>query len=217
MQTFIRWIVRKLLGLGIVLVVTLGARENPFFPAEGVQELPVSANIVKEYPPLKRAALTFPNSARIIKEVAVTYQNLDGSIDTKSITLDQSIDWHLPLFVSQSYSANEAPKTPKSNQSAAKELFKNDWIRFSHLDKEIHINTSDMMIRHFMLIRPYRVVLDFKRDSSFKTVSKEIDATPFTKITLGNHGNYYRAVIELDGQYHTSVNNDNGQITVSCF
>jgi hypothetical protein len=53
--------------------------------------------------PLKRATIAISSQARVIKKVTVEFKNLDGSIESKSIDLDNAIDWHLPLFISQKY------------------------------------------------------------------------------------------------------------------
>lgn len=45
-----------------------------------------------------------PLNARLIKKVTIEFENLDASLESKSIELNNAIDWHLPVFVSQSYS-----------------------------------------------------------------------------------------------------------------
>ena len=193
------------------------ARENPFFPAEGIKDLPLSSNIIDTYAPLKRAAVALPDSARVIKEVTVRYQNLDGSIDTKSISLDHSVDWHLPLFISQSYGDIEPLESEEpARKQTYKQLVDFGEASFWQRGKTMRIRTDDMPIRHFMMIEPHRMVIDFKRDASFRSKTHKIDGKPFTNVRLGNHKGYYRAVIELDGQYRCSVEKQPGSVDVSC-
>ena len=46
--------------------------------------------------------------------------------------------------------------------------------------------------------------LDFKRDANLKSyVKNDIDGV-FAKVRIGSHNGYYRAVVELDGQYRYS-------------
>jgi len=106
----------KLLSLTFLLCFLLDARENPFFPADGENDMPLSSNILQKQEPLKRATLTFPSTARTIEELTVTFKNLDGSIEKKSITLNNSIDWHLPLFISQNYDLSVVEKADKKKK-----------------------------------------------------------------------------------------------------
>ena len=102
----------------LFLLINLSARENPFFPAEGEMDIPVSSNSDFSLPPLKRATITLPPEARVINSVTISYKNLDGSIENKSIKLENSVDWHLPIFISQSYTKlkNNSKKIIKESQ-----------------------------------------------------------------------------------------------------
>jgi len=75
----------KLTFLLFVLVYSLVARENPFFPLSSELDIPLTTNQTQHIPALKRAALSLPSTARQIESVTVKYKNLDGSTDTKSI------------------------------------------------------------------------------------------------------------------------------------
>lgn len=216
---------RYLLPLLLLLFGALEARDNPFFPAEGMKELPVTSSDIESFDPLKRAAITLPDSARVLKKVSVEYQNLDGSVGTRSIDLDHSVDWHLPLFVSQSYTATKDENRPETEPAPVKterETFKllHDFgeAAFYQSGNTLKVVTKDPMIRNFMLVDPHRIVLDFKRDADFRSKVKTIDkGNPFKQIRLGNHSGYYRAVIELDGQYRHEIDRRNGAIFIRCF
>ncbi|WP_373001136.1 AMIN domain-containing protein [Sulfurimonas sp.] len=199
----------RVIFTSLFLLITLDARENPFFPSKGEKDIPYTSNQVKSAKPLKRSSITLPSSARIIKKVTIEYENLDASIEKKSIDLDNSIDWHLPVFISQSYSetdtkteSKEVTKFPAKNKGIKyKEIASVKHAKFLFLEKTLKIVTDDKIIRNFLLVNPHRIVVDFKRDTSLKSYIKENKDGVFCKVRVGNHSGYYRAVIELDGQY----------------
>jgi len=75
------------------------------------------------------------------------------------------------------------------------------FIEFYNINKELKIVTKDEIIRDFLLVKPHRIVLDFKRDIDIRSYEKDILKSSFTKVKIGNHKGYYRVVIELDGYY----------------
>jgi hypothetical protein len=205
-----------------LLLTSLIARENPFFPSSGEKDIPLTSNQDVDLTPLKRATLSLPSTARAIEGVTVNYRALDGSRHTKSIELDNSIDWHLPIFISQSY-LNEEQKvvTPKKKivktskkKSSYKKIAGIKLISFYNKDKKLKVITKDKIIRNFLLVKPHRIVCDFKRDTSIKSYVKEAPKESlFTKIKVGNHDGYYRVVIELDGHYrYTTKETKDGYI-----
>jgi len=221
----------KSIILLISLIISLNARENPFFPSKDSQNLSISTNKLQKYEPLKRATLTLPSSARVLREVSVEYVNLDGSIEKKSISLDNSIDWHLPLFISQSYTnddgSEKAPMLQKEEVSKKEKISKKEqrfkkvadygFISFFLNAKALKIVTKDRMIRHFMLVSPYRIVIDFRRDDDFRSYQKDLKNSIYKSIRIGNHKGYYRVVIELDGQYEIDFKKDTGNYLLGCY
>ena len=215
----------RVLFVTLLLLTSLTARENPFFPSSGEKDIPLTSNIDNKLTPLKRATVTLPSTARVIEGVTVSYKSLDGSRHTQSIELDNTIDWHLPIFVSQSY-LNEEQKTitPKKKiiktkvtpkkESSYKKIAGIKLISFYSKDKKLKVVTQDKIIRNFLLVKPHRIVCDFKRDTNIKSYVKNITKNSlFTKIRVGNHDGYYRVVIELDGHYrYTTKDTDNGYI-----
>jgi len=190
----------------LMLLLSLNARENPFFAVKGEKDITISSNKNNDKVPLKRATITLPSEARILKKVTVEYKNLDGSINKKSIELDNSVDWHLPIFISQNY--NESKPYNSIKQQKIKNKKQNyqkiaaiKYAKFYCLDKNLKILTKDKMIRVFQLVNPSRIVIDFKRDSTMKSYSSITKKQVFKKIRIGNHNGYYRVVIELDGLY----------------
>lgn len=193
----------RVLFISFFLLITLEARENPFFPSKGQKDIPYTSNQVKLAEPLNRSSITLPSSARIIKKVTIEYENLDASIEKKSIELDNSIDWHLPIFISQSYSqAEKKTDSPiKKKKVKYKKIASVKYATFFALNKTLKIVTNDKIIRNFLLVKPHRIVIDFKKDTSLKSYIKENKDSIFCKVRVGNHSGYYRAVVELDGQY----------------
>lgn len=193
----------KVIFLLFLLFIIIDARENPFFPSKGEKDIPYTSNQVKLAEPLNRSSITLPSSARIIKKVTIEYENLDASIEKKSIELNNSIDWHLPIFISQSYSqAEKKTDSPtKKKKVKYKKIASVKYATFFALNKTLKIVTKDKIIRNFLLVKPHRIVIDFKRDTSLKSYIKENKDGIFCKVRVGNHSGYYRAVVELDGQY----------------
>ncbi|MCD6173888.1 MAG: AMIN domain-containing protein [Sulfurimonas sp.] len=197
----------KVFLITIFLFISIAARENPFFPSEGEKDIPITSNIDKSFPKLKRATIQLPSYARVMKKVTVEYQNLDGSIENKSIELDNSIDWHLPIFISQSYNEQtiEIPifqnKISKKTKFSYKSIIKIKGAGFYISKNNLKIVTKDKLLRDFLLVQPHRIVMDFKKEANFRSYIKKISDSIFTKIRIGNHSGYYRVVIELDGFY----------------
>lgn len=182
------------------LIINIQARENPFFPSQTDEDLTVTSNKENQILSLERASIILPSSARMIKKVTIEYENLDASVETKSIDLDNSIDWHLPIFVSQSYTEQKVQKT-QMKKNVFNLVAEIKYAKFLVSENSLKITTQDKILRNFLLAQPHRIVMDLKRDSSIKTYIKKLEDSPFTKVRIGNHNGYYRVVIELDGYY----------------
>ncbi len=183
---------------------TLIARENPFFPVGSTTTLPITTNQTQNIPPLKSVNLKFPSTARVIKKVTVEYKNLDGSLATKSLELEDSIDWHLPIFISQKHetSSKKLVATKKSIKHNYKKVASLSFISFYTDAKQLKVITKDKLLRNFLLVKPHRIVCDFKHQRDIGSYVKDMHKSiPFKKIRIGTHDGYYRVVIELDGYY----------------
>ncbi len=202
----------KVLSLFALLILTLHARENPFFPPEGEKDIFITTNKDNSKIPLKQAAITLPSQARVLQKVTIELKNLDGSIETKSIELDNSIDWHLPIFISQGYRETAVP-TPKEKElskttttTTPTPTKKNDiqngiGPKLSVEGKSLKVTTKNEAVRNFLIANPHRIVIDFKSSAEVTSfVKKDFDKV-FQEVRVGNHKNYYRVVIELDGFY----------------
>jgi hypothetical protein len=210
----------KFLIITTLLFTNVYSRENPFFPAEGEQALPNTTNKDLSLNPLKRAAISLPSSARIIQKVTIEYKNLDGSIEKSSIDLDNEVDWHLPVFVSQSMGTIKTTpikQTSKKQSIKRTHLFSSKYIKFYKKGSELIIDTNDKMIRDFSLTKPYRMVLDFKRDVNLKSKTKSLSGKIFKKISVGTHDGYYRVVVLLDGQYKYEKNKTSNGYSVRLY
>jgi len=196
----------KLFVVTLLLFISSQARENPFFPSDGEKDITYTSNENRSIPKLKRATIVLPPLARVLTKVTVEFKNLDGSIESKSIELENAVDWHLPLFISQSF-ANQSSLSSKKTSKKHKKILsytsvaKIKYAEFFTSKNTLKIITKDKIIRNFLLVQPHRIVIDFKRDSDFKSYIKNMPNSIFTKIRIGNHDGYYRAVIELDGYY----------------
>jgi len=194
----------------------LFARENPFVPA---------GDIINEAPPkdeigyFKDVRFRLPDSARVLKAIKVSYQNLDGSIDEKIISIEKKFDWHHSFILTQGDMPAKASVKPTKKETPklkTKKLEFGGFIKFEVSKEFVKIITKDMKIRDFMVSKPYKVVLDFKRDANFLTKSFKLNTPPFVSIVLGNHQGYYRVVVELDGHYiyHLKKEGDTYTITL---
>ncbi|MBL1243212.1 MAG: AMIN domain-containing protein [Sulfurimonas sp.] len=195
----------KLLVICLVFISSLNARQNPFFPSKNETDISYSTNKVSKIEPLKRATLTLPSTARTLESVTITYKNLDGSIVSKKEVLGNSVDWHLPIFVSQNIGGDEKELNTKTVSKKSEPLRKIASLSFISLyanKKQFNLITKDKMLRNFLLTKPHRIVCDFKRDINIRSYKKKIDTKSIIKkIKIGNHKGYYRVVIELDGLY----------------
>ncbi len=200
----------RVLLISSLIFLFLDARENPFFPSEGERDILITSNEQSDTQPLKRAAITLPSQARVLQKVTIEFKNLDGSQESKSIELNNEVDWHIPIFITQSYTQQEnvtqlEAMQPVKRSVQTKESYKNiasiKYLSLLSSQKNLKLVTKDEILRNFLLVNPHRLVVDFKRDSSIKSFVKKIPNSIFKEVRIGNHDGYYRAVIELDGLY----------------
>lgn len=172
------------------------ARDNPFSDFVTQEAFPVSTNNPETLSDLKKEEIRLPNSARIVKRVIIEYQNLDGSIEQLTTELNKNVDWHMPIVVTHS-------KKPAKGSYFTTNL-KLPFMTFLSKQKSLKLLTKDTLIRHFMIPNPHRIVLDMKGSSGVRSRRYTNFKPPFQEVRIGNHKEYYRVVIELDGQYEYS-------------
>jgi len=163
----------------------LFGRINPFEPVVTPSNQDM---IIPEY--FKSTKVYLPDDARVLKKIIFVYQNVNGDIKKKEVKIDKSIDFHKPIHISH------FPKKFKIKTLTFLSLFKM-YIK----DKKILIETDDRLIRHFFLVDPFRIVLDFKKDADFLTIKKNLKNHFIKKVIVGNHKGYYRVVIYFDAKY----------------
>ncbi|MGA9046839.1 AMIN domain-containing protein [Sulfuricurvum sp.] len=203
---------KRSLFLSLVLLTPLLARENPFFAADPYKSQKVTSNIPDTKPKMSSISYPLPDQARILKEVTFTIQNLDGSIESRKVDIDQTIDWHRPITLSQSKGSTPEKFAGNTNHSGADFGF----IHFSAEGKRLSIKTGDPLVRHFTLSDPNRIILDFKREAVFKSIRKNLGSAPYLHVSLENHGKFARATITLDGRYGYALNKTGGLISITC-
>jgi len=175
--------VKKLLFLFISTVLI--ARMNPFEPVVKPQNTIV---ISPKY--FKEEKVVLPSDARVLKEVVFVYQSVSGDIKEKRVEINKRIDFHRPIYITHS-----AKKFP------LRELHFLNLFTMYIKDKTILIRTKDRLLRKFFLIKPFRIVLDFKRKADFLTIKKTLKNSIVKKVVVGNHKGYYRVVIYFDTKY----------------
>ena len=181
----------------LCLATALFARLNPFLPTMNIET--ITDNHPESIGYFSEDSLYLPSTSRILKKVKLVHQNIDGSIEEVTKNIDQRIDWHFPIKISQ-------PNDERQGRQYSYIFKKIDlapipFIRVNAAKDAVLMDTEDSIVRSFMLTKPYRIVLDFKRDQSFQGKTSKINDSYFTKVVIGNHDGYYRAVLYLDSYY----------------
>lgn len=202
--------VKKGLILSSLLIVTLLGRDNPFFSTEENAQLPLSSNKTSHKPPLTSLTYNFPDHARVLKEATFTFQNVDGSIETRRIEIDQSIDWHAPLVLSHS------PNLKTASESAGSTSANFDFIRFNASQNRLVITSADPLVRYFTQSEPNALVVDFQHKSPFASRSQNLSGHPYGKVKVSNHGKFARATITLDGHYSCTITPSGQDTIINC-
>jgi hypothetical protein len=202
----------KALYLSLFLAFAVFGRENPFFSAEESSVMPTSSNTVLHKPPLTSMTYSFPDQARVLKEATFTFQNVDGSFETRKLQIDQSIDWRHPLVLSQYGNQKSAASTQLNKSSHAD----SGVIQFVHSGNQISLLTKDPVLRSFSLGDPSSIIVDFVHSSTFNPYEKDLSASPYAKVKVTYHGKFARAHITLDGRHTCTVAKTNQGANVIC-
>ena len=195
----------RILIVFIFLFFSLEARENPFIPTDKTIKVGVATNKKSPIKQFESKRLNLPSTSRILKDVSITFQNLDGTTQTITAKIDKKIDWHKPLILSQDVNSHES-LSQKVFKSVVKSYKVSDFFSFDVSKNRILLHSSDKILRDFMVTNPFKIVIDFESDLDFATKVQKVNFENFVKVTLGNHEGYYRVVIELDGQYTYKLN-----------
>ena len=210
---------RAIIGVVLGLVLIGEARENPFLPASEYTAITTPTNIPDQRGYFEQQATMLPSRARVLSYVVFGFQSLDGSTEEVRMEVDKHIDWQDPLVLTTESLllkppssvppaepiASTAPKPTPPVVSAepvlAKEVAFGGFITFFAHNQKLLIQTKDPLIRHFLMADPYRIVLDFTRNTAFYTKTLPVESGAFKSITMGNHNGHYRAVVLLNGHY----------------
>ncbi|WP_205585628.1 AMIN domain-containing protein [Helicobacter pylori] len=189
---------KKMIGLVVVLSVLL-ARDNPFEPEINSKNLQGGFNgIYDSY--FKEIHVDLPTSTRILKQITLTYQDIDGSIHSKVVGIDKSIDWHYPLKLSQH----------TLNQAVFEKRYQIQDFDFLMASNTMILRSPYKILRSFVLVNPYRIVLDTQKGPLDIYQNMDLNQKFFSHIKVGTHKDYYRITLILDGKYRYLLEEKNG-------
>ena len=179
----------KTLFLYIMLSFSLlFGRENPFTP------MVVNKNSVLIKKTLfKEKKFQLPSDARVLKSVIFEYQSLNGSIKKITFPIEKEVDWHNPLLLQS------------LKKVMPKKYIKVGFLKFFIDNKSVTIFTNEKILRNFLLVAPFRYVIDFQAEKNFLSYSKTIKDSFVKAIKIGNHSSFYRVVLFLDGEYKSKI------------
>ena len=179
----------KTLFLYIILSFSLlFGRENPFAPMVVNKN---SVLIKKTF--FKEKKFQLPSDARVLKSVIFEYQSLNGSIKKVTFPIEKEVDWHNPLLLQS------------LKKVMPKKYIKVGFLKFFIDNKSVTIFTNEKILRNFLLVAPFRYVIDFQAEKNFLSYSKTIKDSFVKAIKIGNHSGFYRVVLFLDGEYKSKI------------
>jgi len=201
--------VKKIILVLVFLSLALFARDNPFKPVVSSSLLGKATNISTKYKSLKVEKFKLPSSSRVVKKIKFEILNVDGSIREVTFDINKKIDWHRDMIVS-----NIPIKFQNKTQKIEPKILKPFKFLTILIDKNrLLLKTKDTLIRQLFFSKPYKIAIDFKRQVSFYTKIIKLKKLPFVKVVIGNHGKFYRVVLNLDGQYRYKIKkNSNGYL-----
>ncbi len=200
---------KKLIVLIVISISVLLARDNPFEPVVSSKNIGKATNIKTDIKPLKIQKFKLPSAVRVIKKVKFEVLNVDGSIKELSYNVNKKVDWHNDIILSNSKIQIEL--NPKKPEPKLIKIFK--FLSILTNEKKLLIKTKDTMIRELFFAKPYKIAIDFERNVAFYTKIIKLKNLPFKSIIVGNHGSFYRIVLELDGEYRYKIKkNSNGYL-----
>ena len=80
-----------------------------------------------------------------------------------------------------------------------------DFLHLEYNGKEIAFKTQDTVVKDFILTRPDRLVVDFRRSAGVQNLTVPLQNKTFKQATIGRHAGWYRVVILLDKSYQYTL------------
>ena len=182
--------------INLVFCVMLYAKDNPFMINANQRDFQAQQNN-KGKPYLSTESVQLPSNARELKSVTLTFQNLDGTLESKQLRIDKTIDWHYPIKITQK----------EAIRNIARRYFSLNDFEFYMEGKTFVINSQKhRILRHFLLANPTTIVVDFSRDKG-AAYDGNIGTGEqyYSKVGVNAKSDLYRISIELDGIYQYTL------------
>lgn len=183
-------------GLAFACLGMVYASENPFVIDANQRDFPAPQKN-RDKPHLSTESLQLPSNAREIKTVRVTFQNIDGTLGTRELKIDKTIDWQYPIKISQQ----------EAVRNITKRYFSLNGFEFYMEGSTLIVKSpKHRMLRHFLLGSPLTIVIDFSRDGGGLYDGKiGTGEKHFASVGLNSRTDSYRLSITLDGLYEYSL------------
>ncbi|MGX3011452.1 AMIN domain-containing protein [Helicobacter sp. 23-1044] len=156
----------------LFLFLSLEAREDPFTPIISPKDS--IRPYYGETSVFDSAKIEFPSSARLIKKIEVTFQNIDGSLQTKSIAVSGRIDWQTPLLITQVLNKKERDALSNIENKTPPPAPKNKMV------KDINLPIKDVAKEVKIAESSGQKADSVKKDSTNppKIAESKLDSTP---------------------------------------
>ena len=84
--------------------------------------------------------------------------------------------------------------------------------------QQIRISTNDKKYRHYMLVRPNRIVIDFEREIRFRNQTFNIDRGIFKELKIIKKGSTrYRVIVYVEDGYRYKFDRDEEGYKIECY
>ena len=176
---------RFIVTLLTLLPLLLFARDNPFTPNNQHETVKPQVSKPKVHPQRHVVAPNVP--VEVVKQEK----------KTAAPTVLRQV--HKPIH------AKTKPKIHPRRKSFKKEVVNYEKARFVFQEKSVYIETKDKMIKHFSIVNPPSIVIDYKAKSDFASKRKILNNRFFTKLEMGSHRTRYRVVFRLDKKHRYAL------------
>lgn len=192
-------------SINLTFCTMLHAEDNPFVINANQRDFQAQQRN-KGKPYLNTESIQLPSNARELKSVTLTFQNLDGTQESRQLRIDKTIDWHYPIKITQQ----------EAIRNISRRYFSLNDFEFYTEGKTFVINSQKhRILRHFILAEPTTIVVDFSRDNG-----NAYDGTIgtgeqyYSKVGVNSKSNLYRVSIELDGIYQYTLKSSKNTHTI---